>query len=330
MPFLDKQSWGRVAGSLLPTRAQTADEADLLGMERFRPGSARTGAMELDTLPRVCGAVGCGGSWSKPWKKRRPVFEDEWGCSGRCLQSMVRATVRRIATNSPGASDDVPHRHRVPLGLVLLAQRWITHPQLQAALEQQRTSGEGRIGDLLIRNYGLTEDRVTRGLALQWSCPVLTLDGFEPRRMALVMPVRLCAEFGLMPLRVAGTGLLYLASSGHMDAGIALAVEQMSGLTVESGLLNESEMQAAQVRLREVRSVTEHSRTASDADDLVSQVGKILEQKQPIVSRLVRVHGYFWLRVWLEHGAVSGTGRLPASDEDVEDYLFTMAAMATA
>ncbi len=322
MPFLDKQSWGRMAGGLLPMRTQETVRPETMGMDEFRPSMRKPGDA-ADALSRVCGAVGCGGSWSKPWKKRRPVFEEEWGCSARCLQSMVRAAVRRASASATGAMEDAPHRHRVPLGLVLLAQRWITHPQLQAALEQQRTGDGGRIGDLLVRNYGLTEDRVTRGLALQWSCPVLTLDGFEPRRMALVMPVRLCAEFGLMPLRVAGTGLLYLASSGHMDAGIALAVEQMSGLTVESGLLNESEMDAAQSRLNAVRAVPEQIRSAADADDLVQQMGKILEQRQPVASRLVRVHGYFWLRLWLEQGALSGTGRLPSGAEDMEDYLFT-------
>ncbi len=30
------------------------------------------------------------------------------------------------------------HRHRVPIGLVLLAQGWITHDQLKHALEAQR------------------------------------------------------------------------------------------------------------------------------------------------------------------------------------------------
>ena len=65
----------------------------------------------------------------------------------------------------------------MPLGLVLLAQGWITHPQLQAALEAQKASGQGRIGDWLQQSCGLPEERVTRGLGVQWSCPVLALDG---------------------------------------------------------------------------------------------------------------------------------------------------------
>ena len=72
---------------------------------------------------------------------------------------------------------DTPHRHRVPLGLVLLAQGWITHPQLQTALEAQRASGQGRIGDWLTQSCGLPEERITRGLGVQWSCPVLGTDG---------------------------------------------------------------------------------------------------------------------------------------------------------
>ena len=49
---------------------------------------------------------------------------------------MVKAAVNREL----GEGEEVvaPHRHRVPLGLVMLAQGWITHPQLRQALESQR------------------------------------------------------------------------------------------------------------------------------------------------------------------------------------------------
>ena len=103
---------------------------------------------------------------------------------------MVRAAIRRETGEMNGVGVDVPHRHRVPLGLVLLAQGWITHPQLQAALEAQKQTGQGRIGDWLVQSCGLAEERVTRGLGVQWSCPVLAMNGFSPSAMALVMPKR--------------------------------------------------------------------------------------------------------------------------------------------
>lgn len=335
MPFLDREVWNWVAGGLLPPRAvidsaATTDKQGVFGNNRFLPVvEPRRSLTQPDASLRTCGAPGCGGSWAKSRKKRRPVFEEEWGCTSACLQVMIRAALRRLSGDNPEESDHSPHRHRVPLGLVLLAQRWITHPQLQAALEEQRTAGQGRIGELLSKNCGLPEDRITRALALQWSCPVLTLHGFEPGRMALIMPPRLCAEFGLMPLRIAGSGLLYLASADRMDASVALAVEKISGLKVESGLLNESEMELAQSRLYAAQAVPDEVRQAKDTDDLVMQTTRLLEAKQPIASRMARVHGYYWLRLWLEQGSFGGTGMIPGSAEEVEDYLFTISSRST-
>ncbi len=132
-----------------------------------------------------------------------------------------------------------PHRHRVPLGLLMLAQGWITPPQLRHALEAQRQNGTGRIGEWLIAECGLETEQITRGLSMQWNCPVLSADGFSPEAMALVMPGIFVEQFGMLPLRIAGGRILYLAFEDGLDASAALAVEQMTGLKCESGILNE-------------------------------------------------------------------------------------------
>jgi hypothetical protein len=236
---------------------------------------------------------------------------------------MVRASLRRELTEGGTVEDRVPHRHRVPLGLVLLAQGWITHPQLQTALESQRASGEGRIGDWLMQS-GLEEERVTRGLGVQWNCPVLSTEGFRPASMALVMPKRLVSEFGMLPLRVAGSSILYLAFENRMDAGAALGIEQMSGIRVEKGLLGRNQFVEARARLLEEECVPVTMAQASDADALAVRLARVIEVAQPLASRLVRVHQFYWLRLWLESGAIGPVGTLPATAEDVQDYLFTL------
>ncbi len=302
----------------LALRARGAAVAGLDGGVTYRPMSPGS-----DGAARMCGARGCAGSWGRPWKtRRRPVFEEEWGCSGRCLMTMVRAAVRREVGEASGV--DAPYRHRVPLGLVLLAQGWITHPQLQQALEAQKASGSGRIGDWLAQSCGLPEERITRGLGVQWSCPVLATDGFSPSAMALVMPKRFVAEFGLVPLRVAGSSLLYVAFEDRMNAAATLGLEQMTGLKVESGLLSASQYAAAKASVMAADSVSVTNRMVADADVMSAEIAKVLEQRQPLASRLVRVHGYYWLRLWLESGSLSGVGSLPSGCEDVEDTLFTI------
>lgn len=239
---------------------------------------------------------------------------------------MTRAAVRR--ESGDGVTVDVPHRHRVPLGLVMLAQGWISQAQLRKALDAQRESGAGRIGDWLIAECGVEAERVTRGLSVQWNCPVLTTEGFSPEAMALVMPRLFVEEFRLLPLRVAGSRILYLGYEDRLDASVGLALEQMTELQVESGLVSGAQFTDAKGRLLDIEGVTARVETASDRDALAARVTAVLEQKQPVASRLVRVHGYFWLRMWLESSALGRIGILPNSGEDVMDYVFSVGSRA--
>jgi hypothetical protein len=208
----------------------------------------------------------------------------------------------------------------------MLAQGWITQPQLQKALAQQRASGSGRIGDWLISECGLETEQVTRGLSVQWGCPVLSLDGFSPSEMALVMPKVFLEEFGLVPVRVAGSRLIYLAWEDRLDASVAFAVERMSGLKAESGLVEAAQLQTARARLLECDAAPTSIEQAEDEDALAARITAILEQRKPAGSRLVRAHQYYWLRLWLERGANGRNGNLPAGREDMYDYVFTIAA----
>ncbi|GGA56480.1 hypothetical protein GCM10011507_04740 [Edaphobacter acidisoli] len=239
---------------------------------------------------------------------------------------MVRAAVQRESVD--GTADDVPHRHRVPLGLVMLAQGWITQSQLRTALDAQRAHGTGRIGDWLVAECGVGAERVTRGLSVQWNCPVLTTEGFSPEAMALVMPRIFVEEFGLLPLRVAGSRILYLGFQDRRDSSVALALEQMTELRVESGLLGETQFASVREKLLGCEGVPVKSGNVEDLDSLSARITAALEQKQPVASRLLRVRGYFWLRMWLEASALGRSGNLPASGEDLMDYVFSIGARA--
>ena len=275
----------------------------------------------------VCGSLDCTGSRVAPWRSRkRPIFEGRWGCSGRCVLAMVRVAVRREAGDGE-LTPRAPHRHRVPLGLVLLAQGWITHPQLQAALDAQRERG-GRIGERLIEDCGLDAEQITRGLSTQWSCPVLGVSGFSPREMALVVPRVFVEELGILPLRVAGSRILYVGFEDRLDASGALALEQMSELKVESGLVRTEEYVAARRRVLECEGVPLNTETIAETDSLTGRITAILEQKQPVASKLVRLHQYYWLRLWLENGTKGTAGSLPRSEEDMLDYVFTIGGRA--
>jgi hypothetical protein len=285
------------------------------------PGFAEYGlpaSSKRSSERRVCGSFECESGWTMPWRsKRRPIFEGQWGCSGRCVFAMVQAAVRRELGDGGAVNPLSQHRHRVPLGLLMLAQGWITHSQLQRALSAQRERGSGRIGEWLMSECGVESEYVTRGLSMQWGCPVLTTEGFSPEAMALVMPGVFLERFGLLPLRVAGSRILYLGFADRLDASSALALEQMTELKV-------AQLEAARNRLLACDGVEAKLETVEDTDFMSARITAILEQKQPVAARLVRVHQDYWLRIWLESGTMGKTGSLPVSHEDVKDHVFTL------
>jgi hypothetical protein len=172
---------------------------------------------------------------------------------------------------------------------------------------------------------GLEPEQIVRGLSMQWGCPVLTTEGFAPEAMALVVPKLFVEKFGLLPLRVAGSRILYLGFADRLDASSAFATEQMTDLKVESGVVEGTAFEAARRRLLACEGVKMKLEAVEDRDAMAARITAVLEQKQPIGSRLVRLHHYYWLRMWLETGAMGrAAGNLPASSEDVMDYVFTL------
>src|ERR1700686_2320106 len=105
-----------------------------------------------------CGNPACSSRWLAFLKdRRRPVFEGRWGCTAGCVEAMVQVAIQRESGDDGVMEGERQHRHRMPLGLILLAQGWITHPQLQHALDAQRRAGTGGIGSGLIAEGGFAQ-----------------------------------------------------------------------------------------------------------------------------------------------------------------------------
>ena len=98
---------------------------------------------------------------------------------------------------------------------------------------------------------------------------------------------------------------------------MAYAVEQMSGLRVESGLVESNQLRAARASLLAVEGIPTTVKAVADQDALAAQITAVLEQRQPLASRLVRLHQFYWLRLWLESGTRGDAGNLPRSREDM-------------
>jgi hypothetical protein len=191
------------------------------------------------------------------------------------------------------------HRHRIPLGLVMLEQGWITQQDLRAALAAQRVSGSGKLGHWLVRQQSVSEELVTRALGLQWGCPVLGMELHSPEGLTALVPRLFVDAFGALPLRVAAGKILYLGFEDRLDPALALAVERITGLRVESGLVQESLFGPAHARMLEARFPAVELIETVTEPALATALTKAVERTRPVEARLARVHDCLWLRMWL-------------------------------
>ena len=257
----------------------------------------------------TCANPGCGSGWLHLFRSRSaPVFERGWTCSPACTRIRVAAAVRRELEGRVTVPE--PHRHRIPLGLTMLEQGWIKPHQLRGALDAQKAAGGGRLGHWLVRNQGVDEKLVTRALGLQWSCPVLPLDFHDAEALTGLMPRLFIDAFGALPLRVAAGALLYLGFEDRLDPVLALAIERMTGLRVECGLVQGSLFGPAHTRMLSARFPPVELIEASTESAVVHAISKTIEKARPIDSELVRVHDclWLWMTVHPQNGPVPDLG----------------------
>jgi hypothetical protein len=191
------------------------------------------------------------------------------------------------------------HRHRIPLGLVMLEQGWITSQQLRQAQDAQRVAGTGRLGQWLVRQQGISEQMVTRALGLQWSCPVLPMEFHDDEALTALIPRLFVDAFGALPLRVAAGRLLYLGFEDRLDPVLALAIERITDLRVESGLVQGSLFRPAHARMLGLRFPQVELIEAGTEQAAVHALSRSIEKARPVESKLVRAHDCLWLRMWL-------------------------------
>lgn len=292
-----------------PGPANSEPARDAASFERAPGRAGRPGFFETCANPR------CGSGWLKLWRSRRaPVFEGGWCCSPRCMRAQIESSLGRELDTRSSAADTRPHR--IPLGLLLLEQGWITRQDLRSALDAQRIAGAGRLGAWLVRRQAATEEQVTRALALQWSCPVLGLEFHRPEAMTALVPRLFVDAFGALPLRVAADRILYLGFEDRPDPVLALALERMTGLRVESGVVPASSFRPAQERLLAASYPRSGLVEGASGFSLTGALLKSIEKARPADARLVRVHGCLWLRLWLR----PQIGPIPEPDS-IEDLV---------
>ncbi len=94
---------------------------------------------------------------------------------------------------------------KMRIGEMLLAQKYITHEQLDKALETQKTTGK-RLGRTLVDLGFMPEERLVEILSRQFEVPYVKLDNFaiDPEAYTY-LPEDLCKTYKVVPLYVSKT-----------------------------------------------------------------------------------------------------------------------------
>ncbi len=182
----------------------------------------------LATLPRCANPL-CPrppSLWQRWWARHEGTWlEENWYCSPDCFQDGL---CQRL--ESPGAFKlrHTPKPSRLPLGLVLLSQGEITAEQLRQALEIQRSTGSGKIGQWLVKMGAVSEQQVTKALAAQQGCPVFALRKPDPLPAAMHWPVPLIETYRALPVFFnQPQSNLYVGFLEGVDHAFLCSVEQM-------------------------------------------------------------------------------------------------------
>jgi len=80
---------------------------------------------------------------------------------------------------------------------------------------------------------------------------------------------------------------------------MALAVERMTGLRVECGLVQGTHFRAAHTRMLAARFPSVELIEAGSEPAAVQAIARSIERVRPLDARLVRAHECLWLRMWM-------------------------------
>ena len=104
---------------------------------------------------------------------------------------------------------------------------------------------------------------------------------------------------------VAAGRLLYLGFEDRLDPVLALALERMTGLRVESGMVQGSQFRLGHARMLDARFPPVELIEAVSEPAAAHALARSVERARPGAARLVRVHDCLWLRMW-ERAGVDG------------------------
>jgi hypothetical protein len=179
------------------------------------------------------------------------LLHKQWLCSPECLDQVLEDLLYSLIESTRANRET--RAHRFPLGLLMHSLGLISKESLQAALQAQRETGKGRVGDWLRRQGAVTESQITQALAMQWALPVYPLEKWEGiLNWGHLLPFPLLDSFQMVPVYCSpASGLLHVAFSSRVDYTALYAIEQMLEFRTQPCVGQESYIERALERLHQ-------------------------------------------------------------------------------
>jgi len=164
--------------------------------------------------------------WQRWWARNEGTWlEENWYCSSECFEDGLGQRLEQVSASGPRPARQTK---RLPLGLVMLSQAEITAEQLRQALSLQRSVGNGRIGEWLVRMGAVTEEQVINALAAQQGCPVFAPRMVQSLPATMHWPQPLSGDYRAVPVFYSeAQSSLYVGFLETVDHGLLYSVEQM-------------------------------------------------------------------------------------------------------
>jgi hypothetical protein len=245
----------------------------------------------------VCGLDSCRNTMlirSVPQRRVGVQVGELWYCSVDCFVESAHARLSELCDERVVA---MPHRPRLPLGLVMVSKDFLTGDQLRFATAQSQLHGE-ELETALLRLGLANERQLASARATQWGCLLAKQNPMGQPVEADIPPALLRATHAV-PLHYSATaGRLLLGFVYRVEHTLLHALEQMMGCKAEPCFITPSEFEHQMTRITAVPNYEEvvMEGTMTPAQ-MAKTLGRMAVQVAAREARFVHCSDYIWTRL---------------------------------
>ena len=180
----------------------------------------------------------------------------------------------------------------------MLSRGALTNDQLWRALNEQKQTSSGRIGEWIARLGFAQEADITAALALQWSCPLLRK--IPSLTDSCGIPIDLLRAFRMVPFHFSrATNTVHVAFADEIDYPALISIEQMLDVKTEACLTTQRELNSALEGLKESREQKEKLfRNLRGPEEIVAIVSSYAGKLHALEIRTVVCGSQYWIRIF--------------------------------